>query len=113
MVKGHFIDALAVSDMRLRIKQARSQNLNETVRHAIELEAILNAEQRLKPMHHSTRAMRQENSQDIKVTSELNGVHASVKDLQKSIELIIKELKEPTENDFQMLIRTNLLHDVP
>ncbi|XP_061194780.1 uncharacterized protein LOC133202936 [Saccostrea echinata] len=47
LAKDHFIDALAISDIRLRIKQARPKNLNEAVRNAIELEAFLKTEQRL------------------------------------------------------------------
>lgn len=38
--------------------------------------------------------MGQENSPDIKVTSELNNVNASILDLQKSMEIIMKELTE-------------------
>lgn len=42
----------------------------------------------------SIRAMRQENSPDIKVTPELDDVNASKLDLQKSMVIIMKELKE-------------------
>lgn len=41
LAKDHFIYAFVLSDMRLRIKQARPKNLNEAVRHAIELEAFI------------------------------------------------------------------------
>lgn len=67
LAKDHFIDALALSDMRLRIKQARPKNLNEAVRHAIELEAFLKAEQRLGAVTPSVRAMGQDNSPDVKL----------------------------------------------
>ena len=44
LAKEQFIDALVSSDMRLRIKQARPKNLNDAVRHAVELEAFNRAE---------------------------------------------------------------------
>lgn len=50
LAKDHFIDVLVLSDMQLRIKQARREHLNGAVRHAIELEAFLKAEQRLGAM---------------------------------------------------------------
>jgi len=40
------LDALVDSDMRLRIKQARPANLDEAIRHSIELEAFNKAEQK-------------------------------------------------------------------
>ena len=39
-----FVDGLASTDMRLCIKQARSLNLNDAVRHAVELETFNKAE---------------------------------------------------------------------
>lgn len=50
LAKDQFIDALVLSDMRLRIKQARREHLNGAFRHAVELEAFLKAEQRLGAM---------------------------------------------------------------
>ena len=44
LAKEQFIDAIVSSDMRLRIKQAGPANLNDAVRHAIELEAFNRAE---------------------------------------------------------------------
>ena len=43
LAKDKFIDALASSEMRLRIKQARPLNLTDAVRHAVELEAYFKA----------------------------------------------------------------------
>ena len=39
LAKEQFIDALHSSDIRLRVKQARPSDLNDAVRHAVELEA--------------------------------------------------------------------------
>ena len=37
LAKEQFIDALEDSDIRLRAKQARPLNLNDAIRHAVEL----------------------------------------------------------------------------
>ncbi|CAG2218827.1 unnamed protein product [Mytilus edulis] len=44
LAKEQFIDSLIDSDMRLRIKQARPSDLNDAIRHAVELEAFNKAE---------------------------------------------------------------------
>lgn len=44
--KDAFIDALVNSDMRLRIKQSRPENLNDAVRLAVELDAYFKTEKR-------------------------------------------------------------------
>lgn len=41
--KEQFIDALVSSNMRIRVRQDRSHNLNATVRHAVELQAYVAA----------------------------------------------------------------------
>jgi hypothetical protein len=44
LAKEQFIDSLIDGDMRLRIKQAKPINLNDAIRHAVELEAFNKAE---------------------------------------------------------------------
>ena len=44
LAKEQFIDGLMSVDMRLRIKQARPADLNDAIRHAVELEAFNKAE---------------------------------------------------------------------
>ena len=46
LAKEQFIEALHSSDMRLRVKQARPSDLNDAVRHAVELEAYNRNERR-------------------------------------------------------------------
>jgi hypothetical protein len=46
LAKEQFIDGLASADMRLRVKQAGPLNLNDAVRHAVELEAFNKAERK-------------------------------------------------------------------
>ena len=47
LAKEQFIDALKESEMRLRVKQARPMDLNDAIRHAVELDAFNSAERRL------------------------------------------------------------------
>ena len=46
LAKEQFIDALHSSNMRLRVKQARFSDLNDAVRHAVELEAYNGTEKK-------------------------------------------------------------------
>ena len=46
LAKEQFVDSLVNSEMRLKIKQARPVDLNDAVRHAVELEAFYRAENR-------------------------------------------------------------------
>ena len=97
LAKDHFIDALAISDIRLRIKQARPKNLNEAVRNAIELEAFLKTEQRLGGVNSSLRAVGQETTRG-ELAEELKVLNDTVLSLQKSTTSIIEELKELKQN---------------
>jgi hypothetical protein len=47
LAKEQFVDALQDPKMRLRIKQARSVDLNDAVRHAVELQAFQSADRRI------------------------------------------------------------------
>ena len=47
LAKQHFIEALADSEMRIRIKQSRPQNVNDAIRLAVELETFNRAERRV------------------------------------------------------------------
>ena len=51
LAKEQFIDALLSSDMRLHIKQARPTNLNDVVRHTVELEAFNKADEKRGDCH--------------------------------------------------------------
>ena len=44
LAKEQFVDALVNSEMRLKIKQARPVDLNDAVRHAVEVEAFYREE---------------------------------------------------------------------
>ncbi|KAH3736115.1 hypothetical protein DPMN_042677 [Dreissena polymorpha] len=54
LAKEQFVDALANSDMRLKVKQARPLDLNDAVRHAVELEAFYSSEKHYQEQVRST-----------------------------------------------------------
>lgn len=97
LAKDNFIEALAISDMRLRIKQARPKNLNEALRHAIELEAFLKTEQRIGGTNSLIRAVGQDSSGT--VADELGKVNDTITELQRTMSTITRELKELRERD--------------
>jgi hypothetical protein len=47
LAKEQFVDALRDPDMRLRIKQTQPVDLNDAVRHAVELQAFQSADRRI------------------------------------------------------------------
>ena len=87
LVKEQFIDALVSSDMRLRIKQARPENLNDAVRHAVELEAFNRAERKhLESQGYMRSATERQPEQKSNVEEELKSFQKMVFDLQNSFE---------------------------
>ncbi|MEW8542138.1 MAG: hypothetical protein AB2693_01270, partial [Candidatus Thiodiazotropha sp.] len=79
LAKEQFIDALVNSDMRLRIKQARPKNLNDAVRHAVELEAFNRAERK----HLESEGYMRSTSW--KAPEEKNSLEKDLKTLQKTV----------------------------
>lgn len=59
LAKDHFIDGLAISDIRMRIK-AGPKKLNDVVRNAMEVKDFLKTEQRLGGLNSSLRAVGKE-----------------------------------------------------
>ena len=89
LAKEQFVDALVSSDMRLRIKQARPSNLNDAVRHAVELEAFNRAERRHLEGQGYMRATTEKPAVE-KTNSEIDMIklQKSLTDLQKSVEAL-------------------------
>jgi len=91
LAKEQFVDALVNSEMRLKIKQARPSDLNDAVRHAVELEAFFRAEKRFGA---STVALaKPEQAPEIKDLRKL------VEDLQKTVDSLKKQQQRPTPNN--------------
>ena len=89
LAKEQFVDALVSSDMRLRIKQARPSNLNEAVRHAVELEAFNRAERRHLEGQGYMRATTGKPAEE-KTNSDIDMItlQKSLADLRKSVEAL-------------------------
>ena len=87
LAKEQFIDALVNFDMRLRIKQARPLNLNDAVRHAVELEAFDRAERKhLEGQGYMQSTVENIPEQRNDLEDGLKALQKTVSDLQKSFE---------------------------
>lgn len=69
LAKEQFIDALLDSDMRLRVKQARPLNLNDAIRHDLELEAFVKSDRRMLEAESLLRSLQTNKSESVQVTS--------------------------------------------
>lgn len=92
LAKEQFIDALIESNMRLRIKQERPNNLNDAIRLEVELEAFVKAEQKQKESQGFIRPVAQAESIDDKSNSE--ALATTIEKLQKSIEHLQRDLQQ-------------------
>ena len=89
LAKEQFIDALHSSDMRLRVKQARPSDLNDAVRHAVELEAYNRAEKKKTEGEGYLRAANTANTTEPKTDSQCDKFEI----LTNTLKLIQDELK--------------------
>ena len=87
--KEQFIDALHSSDTRLRVTQARPSDLNEAVRHAVELEAYNRAEMKKTEGEGYLRAANMPDSTEPKPDSQCDKFET----LTNTLKLIQDELK--------------------
>ena len=79
-----FVDALVNSEMRLKIQQSRPVDLNDAVRHAVELESFYRAERRQQGM------VRPTVTQPHSGTKEMDDMRNTIKCLQKTIDEMSK-----------------------
>ena len=97
-----FLDALPDSDMRIRIKQARPQNLNDAIRHAVELEAYLKAENKHGTMGHHRQVTDQEGQSNDTINKDLRDwmtkMERNIGTLSKEIALLSKGSTGKTES---------------
>lgn len=89
-----FLDALPDSDMRIRIKQARPRDLNDAIKHAVELEAYLRAEDKrgYRAYQHQLRdnTTTGEESFKIELKDWMASIEKSVADMNKEIQQLRK-----------------------
>jgi hypothetical protein len=66
-----FLDVLPDSNMRIRIKQARPQNLSDAIRHAAELEPYLKAQNKQSTMGHHRQVTDQDSQSNCIINMDL------------------------------------------
>ncbi|KAH3708006.1 hypothetical protein DPMN_067445 [Dreissena polymorpha] len=79
-----FVNAPVKSEMHLKIKQSRPVDLNDAVRHAVELESFYRAERRQQGMARPTV------TQPHSSTNEMDEMRNTIKGLQKTIDEMSK-----------------------
>lgn len=102
--KELFIDSLFSSDMRLRIKQARPLNLNDAVRHAVELEAFNRAERK---QREGQGYLMSTNQPEIKESKEIAELKESVEHMRKTLDQLLKNPNYERKNRTQQHERPN------
>ena len=90
LAKEQFIDALHSSEIRLRVKQARPSDLNDAVRHAVELEAYNRAERKKQD---GQWYLLSANASESRSPEQSDSNITSMESLTKTLKLIQDELK--------------------
>jgi len=107
LAKEQFIDSLISSDLRIRVKQARPKNLNDAVRHAVELEAYNRAEKkhldsegylRASSENMPDRRASSENMPDSRASTECSKLQEDMESLKKVVADLSSKLKEYRRN---------------
>ena len=91
LAKEQFVDALFSSDMRLRIKQARPSNLNDAIRHAVELEAYNRAEKRQQEAQGYIQSATEPNDETKSLREDMTSLQKSMSDLTKAFETLSQQ----------------------
>lgn len=89
-----FLDGLHNAEMRLKIKQARSNSLNDAIQRAVELEAFYRAESR---RTESVRSVDQEDG-----SGHGSKVDKFIETMEKNMQYLQKEMKDMKQWKFQM-----------
>ena len=84
--------------MRLKIKQARPVNLNDAVRHAVELEAFYRAESRQTGQGFIEAAARNESSDDGKWNQALSSLRNTMEEMTKSMNKFMSQQQRNVNN---------------
>jgi hypothetical protein len=80
--KDQFVDALADSEMRIRIKQSRPLNLNDAIQLAVELEAYNRAERKSYARPTTTEPSSETNALSKALSAKFDSLQNEVRDLQ-------------------------------
>ena len=100
--KEQFIDALVSSDMRIRVKQARPVDLNDAIRHAVELEAYNRAEKKhlegqgfLRATSEKGDDSKSKDTAQVNFEEKLSHLQKSLAELQTSMQTLQQQDKQP------------------
>ncbi|CAG2223985.1 unnamed protein product [Mytilus edulis] len=99
LAKQYFIEALADSEMRIRIKQSRPHGLNDALRVAVELETYNRAEKQLKDGRSYLRQASQTEEKESHIDRNENSDHIALTELMSKMEQKLQEL----QNDIREL----------
>ncbi|CAG2234439.1 unnamed protein product [Mytilus edulis] len=94
LAKQYFIEALADSEMRIRIKQSRPQGLNDALRVAVELETYNRAEKQLKDGRSYLRQASQTEEKESHIDKNENSDHIALTELMSKMEQKLQELQK-------------------
>ncbi|KAK3083081.1 hypothetical protein FSP39_013432 [Pinctada imbricata] len=94
LAKDQFIDALVNSDIRIRIKQARPQNLNDAIRHAVELEAYFKAEGKLLESKGHIQEIDSDSNAEACSVHETDKLKSSLDEIKKALELMSAKIND-------------------
>ena len=89
LAKEQFVDALVNSEMRLKIKQARPVDLNDAVRHAVELEAFCRAETRQAGQGFINTAASSESTDDKKLNETFSTLSSKLEEMTKAMNKLV------------------------
>ena len=117
LAKQHFIEALADSEMRIRIKQSRPQNLNDAIRLAVELETFNRTERRVMEGRSYLRTTAADSTAD-KVSDKAKDQADMMKlitDMQKKLSDLQRDVNQLKNEKFRpriLIIHQDLIMDV-
>ena len=100
--KEQFIDALVSSDMRIRVKQAQPVDLNDAIRHAVELEAYNRAEKKhleaqgfLRATSEKSDDSKSKDTAQVNFEEKLSHLQKSLAELQTSMQTLQQQDRQP------------------
>jgi hypothetical protein len=93
-----FLDSLPNLDMRIRIKQVRPKDLNDAIRHAVEYEAYLRAEE-----HRDHKAYQRQVADKVVESSFNEELKQWMESMEKNLLSLSKEIKQ-----IQLQVRQNV-----
>ena len=89
LAKEQFVDSLVNTEMRLKIKQARPVDLNDAVRHALELEAFYRAENKQTGHGFITTAASSEPAEDKKLSEAFLSLSSKIEEMTKAMNKLV------------------------